>query len=155
MPYDKEITKKTINCLRNIGLLSEQQLTDIVNEIYEGGYTGSFNDAYEQGLNNSAIKKFNENIIAGIYKSWVQGMIDKTDGSIEILPFELYKDFIQLKKEKRYLEAKMFLVPIQVIQAKILKKVLRFDETSGECVANLEYSPNTGLDISKQIENIY
>ncbi len=159
LPYDEEITKKTINCLRirKSDLLSEQQLTDIVNEIYKDGYTGSSKEYYERGLNNSAIKTFNKNIIAGTYKPWIQDVIEGTDGSLEILPFELYEDFSQFKREKRYLKAKSLLVPIQISQSSRLfkEKILRFDEELGEYVANLEYSSDTGLDISKQTENIY
>ena len=84
-------------------------------------------------------------------------MIDRTDGSIEILPIGQCDNFRLLKKEKRYLEAKMLLVPIQIRQSSRLSKeeILRFDKELGEYVADLEYSSDTGLDISKQIENIY
>jgi len=157
LPYDEEITKKTIDCLRKIDKLSEQQLTDIVNEIYKDGYTGNSKKDYERGLNNSAINGFYENMIAGTYKDWVQDVIDGTDGSIEILPIKLYDKFRHLKEEKRYSEAKMLLVPIQTRQSAGLfrEKVLYWDKELYEYVACLNYSADTGLDISKQIENIY
>jgi len=157
LPYDEEITKKTIDCLRKIDKLSEQQLTDIVNEIYKDGYTGNSKEDYERGLKNSAINGFYENMIAGTYKDWVQDVIDGTDGSIEILPIGLYDKFHLLKEEKKYLEAKMLLVPIQTRQSARLfrEKVLHWDKGLYEYVANLNYSADTGLDISKQIENIY
>ena len=157
LPYDEEITKNTINCLRKSDLLSEQQLTNIVNEIYKDGYTGSSKEDYERGINNSIIKKFNEDMIAGTYKPWVQDIIEGTDGALEILPIGLYEDFSRLKKEKNYFKAKMLLVPIQIRQSKRLfkEKILWFDKELDEYVVNLEYSSDTGLDISKQIENIY
>ena len=157
LPYDEDITKKTIDCLKKIDLLSEQQLTDIVNEIYKDGYTGDSKEDYERGLNNPAIKTFNENIIAGSYKPWIQDVRDGTDGLIEILPREQYDNFCCRKEEKRYLEAKMLLVPIQTRQSFRLfkEKFLWFDKELDEYVANLDYSSDSGLDISKQIENIY
>ncbi|MCL4322374.1 MAG: CRISPR-associated helicase Cas3' [Deltaproteobacteria bacterium] len=157
LPYDEEITKKTINFLRKNNLLSEQQLTDIVNEIYKDGYIGSSKEDYGRGLNNPAIEKFNEDMIAGTYKPWVEEVIEGTDGLLEILPSELCNDFRQLKEEKKYLEAKMLLVPIQLRQSKRLfrEKVLYWDKGLYEYVANLDYSSDSGLDISKQIENIY
>ena len=158
LPYDEEVTKKTIDCLKKIDpLLSEQQLTDIVNEIYKDGYTGSSKEDYERGFNNSIIRAFNEDMIAGTYKPWVQDMIEGSDGSLEILPIKQYGDFNRLKKEKKYLEAKMLLVPIQVRQFRRLckEKVLYWDKKLDEYVANLDYSSDSGLDISKQIENIY
>jgi CRISPR-associated endonuclease/helicase Cas3 len=156
-PYDEDITKKTINCLRRNNLLSEQQLTDIVNEVYKDGYIGSSKEDYERGLNNSTIKAFNEEMLAGTYKPWIQDIIERTDGSLEILPIGLFDDFKQFKKEKKYLKAKMLLVPIQIRQSKRLfkEKIVWLDKELDEYVANLEYSSDTGLDISKQIENIY
>ena len=79
------------------------------------------------------------------------------NGSIEILPIGQYDNFCRRKKEKRYLEAKRLLVPIQIRQSKRLfkEKILWFNKELDEYIANLEYSSDTGLDISKQIENIY
>ncbi len=158
LPYDEKVTRKTIDCFKkNNSLLSEQQLTDIVNEIYEDGYTGDSEEDYERGLNNSIIKSFNEEMIAGIHKPWVEDIIEGTDGSLEILPIELCDDYCQLKENKEYLKAKMLLVPIQTRQsAKLFKeKVLYWDERLYEYIAKLNYSSTSGLDIFKQIENIY
>lgn len=158
LPYDEEITKRTINCLKeNDSLLSEQQLTDIVNEIYKGGYSGNSKEDYLRGLNNSTVKQFNEDMIAGANKPWIEDIIEGTDGFIEVLPYKLYSDFSRLREEKKYLEAKMLLVPIQARQNKRLfkEKVLNWNEKIYEYTVNLEYSSDSGLNISKQIENIF
>ena len=72
LPYDKEVTQETVDLLRHVNLLTEQQLTDIVNRIYGDGYQGDSKEDYKKGIENSSIKEFDENIIAGTHKDWVE-----------------------------------------------------------------------------------
>lgn len=157
LPYDKYVTQETIRLLSQINLLTEQHLTDIVNEIYGNGYEGDSKDDYERGLNNLMIKMFDENIIAGTYKPWIEDVIEGSDGQIEVLPMELYDRFMKLKQKKRYLEAKQLLVPIQTRQFKMLLRnnVLSYDSTMEEYKTKLKYSSDSGLDLREQFENIF
>lgn len=157
LPYDKNITSETVNLLRNCNLLSEQNLTDIVNKIYGEGYKGDSKDEYEKGLENQMIAKFDENIIAGTHKDWVETVIESSDGQIEILPMQLYDRFIKLRKEKKYLEAKLLLVPIQIRQSKRLfsENVLFWDDKIEEYITSLEYSSAYGLDLQNKSDNIF
>lgn len=157
LPYDKDITKDTVNLLRKCNLLSEQQLTDVVNKIYGEGYKGDSRDEYERGLKNKIITGFDKNIVAGTHKDWVESVIEGSDGQMEVLPVELQNKFMRLRESKRYLEAKLLLVPIQTRQCRRLfeDKVLFRDEALGEYKTSLKYSSDRGLDLEKQIENIF
>ncbi len=156
LPYDEGVTRETINLLRECELLTEQQLTDIVNKIYGDGYKGDSRNEYIRGLDNQTIRGFDENIIAGTYKDWVEGVIEGSDGQMEVLPIDLYDRFKKLKDEKEYLEAQMLLVPIQTRQIRRLYKenTLWFDKQLEEYVTSLQYSPDRGLDLAQQAENI-
>jgi CRISPR-associated endonuclease/helicase Cas3 len=157
LPYDEGVTRETINLLQECRLLSEQQLTDIVNKIYGEGYKDDSRDEYIRGLNNPMINGFDKNIIAGTHKDWVENVIEGSDGQMEVLPNDLYIKFKKLRDEKKYLEARMLLVPIQTRQCRRLFKdnVLFRDETLDEYKTSLKYSPDRGLDLEKQIENIF
>ncbi len=157
LPYDKDVTKKTINLLNKCHLLTEQQLMDIVNEIYGNGYQGDSKTDYERGAGNQTIQKFDENIIAGTHRDWVEDVIEGSDGQMEVLPIELYDQFRNLQEEKRHLEAKLLLVAIQTRQCRKLfaERVLFWDNTIGEYKTTLKYSTDYGLDLSKQIESIF
>ncbi|MBI5181341.1 MAG: CRISPR-associated helicase Cas3' [Nitrospirae bacterium] len=157
LPYDKEVTKKTINLLKECVLLSEQSLTNIVNRIYASGYKGDSKEDYEKGLKNQMIERFDENIIAGTHKDWVESVIEGSDGQMEVLPNDLYIKFQELKLEKKYLEAKMLLVPIQTRQTRKLfqENTLWFDKQLDEYVTSLLYSSDRGLNLEKQIDNIF
>lgn len=157
LPYDKDVTQETVSLLRQANLLTEQQLTDIVNRIYGDGYQEDSKEDYEKGLKNSMITEFAENIIAGTHKDWVEGVIEGSDGQLEVLPMEFYDIFIKLKKEKKYLEARLLLVPIQIRQCRRLfaERVLWRDEVTEEYRTSLKYSSDRGLDLEKQIDNIF
>lgn len=157
LPYDREITIETVNLLRETEFLSEPLLTEVVNKIYRDGYKGDSKTEYEKGINNPVITAYDENIIAGTHKDWVEDIIEGSDGQMEVLPMELYDRFIKLKEEKRYLEAKLLLVPIQIRQCRRLfaERVLWRDEVTEEYRTSLKYSSECGLDLEKQIDNIF
>lgn len=156
LPYDKETTEETINFLRKCNLLSEQQLTDIVNKIYEDGYKGDSFGEYKRGIGNTMINNFDQNIIAGAHRDWVEDVIEDSDGQIEALPADFYDTFKTLKEEKRYLEAKLLLVPIQTRQCRrlIKERILSLDHDLSEYIVSLKYSSDYGLDLKNQIDNI-
>ena len=156
LPYDEGVTKKTINLLKGCRLLSEQQLTEIVNEIYDDGYKDDSRDEYCRGLNNQLIKGFDENIIAGTHKEWVEAVIEGADGQMEVLPVDLYGQFKKFKDDKQYLDAKQLLVPIQTRQCRRLfqEKTISWDDNLKEYLVSLKYSSDRGLNLDKQIDNI-
>jgi CRISPR-associated endonuclease/helicase Cas3 len=156
LPYDQETTKRTITLFHRCDLLTERELNDIVNEIYRGGYQRDAEDDYQRGLTNPMIAEFDERIVAGTHKDWVEKVVEGSDGQIEVLPSDLYLEFGNLLKEKRYLEARMLLVPVQIRQIwrLIRENVLYRDRQWGEYIILRKYSSKTGLDMSKQIDNI-
>lgn len=157
LPYDKDITTETLKYLGQYSLLSERQLTDTVDIIYGSGYKGDSLNDYKRGLQNNMINNFEESIVAGTHKDWVADLIDGSDGQIEVLPMDLYNDFVNLKTSYKHLEARLLLVPIQARQAAKLFRdgdVFR-DNKLGEFITNLSYSHNLGLDLLKQSENVF
>lgn len=164
--YDKNVTQKTIQLLKQINNLTEQELTEIVNTVYQDGYTGKSLEEYQRGLHNSIISKFDANILAGSHKAWVEDVIEKSDGQIEVLPVEgtdvnglhinIFQEFKQHFNEKNYLQAKRLLVPIRIGQWWKLKNdsVVYYCEEIREWITTLSYSSHEGLDLSKQIESI-
>lgn len=157
LPYDKDVTQETVSLLSQVNLLTEQQLTDIVNRIYGDGYQGDSKEDYKKGIENSSIKEFDKNIIAGTHKDWVEAVIEGTDGQIEVLPMDLYSKVLKLKDEKKYLEAKILLVPVQIRQCRKLfaENKLWKDGQTEEYRTSLKYSSDCGLDSKEQIENIF
>lgn len=164
--YDPQLVTDTIDLLRQEDVLSEDDLTRILNEVYQNGYSDKSFEEYKQGLDHPWIKEFETHIIAGTYVDWVQEVIEKTDGQIEVLPFKsvdengndasLYHEFISLRNKHEYLKARMLLVPIRIIQFHIAKQkgYVYWSNEIHEWVTTLNYSRKLGLDLKNQFESI-
>lgn len=164
--YDPQIVQTTIELLRNYSEISEDDLIKVLNDVYGDGYQGIALEKYKQGLHHQSIEKFDEMIVAGMYEDWVNDVIEKTDGQIEVLPYNcvnedgseksLRDEFVRLKKKHEYLKAKMLLVPIRVVQFQIAKRngTIKWDSNIQEWVTTLHYSSKLGLDLKNQFETI-
>ncbi len=164
--YDPKLVHDTVDLLKMQGVLSEDNLVEILNSIYRGGYCGDLLERYERGLHHPSIENFDENIIAGTYNDWIENVIDNSDGQIEVLPFKCVDDsgnetslrdkFVQLQRDREYLKARMLLVPIRVTQFFIAKQkgTIRKDSNIDEWVTTLRYSNKLGLDLKNQFDSI-
>lgn len=150
--YDETLTNKTVELLKNVdGELSEKELTNIVDRVYENGYPPSAESEFKKGLENFAIANFADEIIAGTHVSWTDEIIDKSDGQIEVLPNCLLKEFLSRKNEKHFIEVRQLLVPIRLGQKYKAQnmKALYYDEAIREYIVTLTYSAVKGLDFDK------
>jgi CRISPR-associated endonuclease/helicase Cas3 len=154
--YDEKTTNRTIEFLRQVDLLTEQQLTDIVDAIYADGYQGQALQDYEQGLNHPTITRFDQDIVAGTHREWVDDVIQGADRQVEVLPVDLLTEYQSLVDDRRYPESHSLLVPIRLRQYfKALRGgTVHYDKSLREWVTTLRYSPECGLDLSQQVSNI-
>lgn len=154
--YDETLTDKTIELLRNVkDELSEQELTSIVDEVYENGYPSAAQQDFKNGLNNEAIKYFADEIVAGIHIAWTDTIFEQTDAQIEVLPQTLLEEFKNLEKDMRYVEARRLLVPLrwgQYHKAKKMNAIYK-TEDSRDYIVTLAYDINKGLDSDKIDDN--
>ncbi len=156
--YDPKLVEATVALLKEKSILSEQDLVDILNEVYKDGYkkgTVAF-EKYNEGLNNDDIKNFDKNIIAGTYRDWIECVIEKTDEQVEVLPESLVSAFKERIKNKEFIKAKSLLVPVRIGQFhKVLKMNLVYkNDKIKEYVVYLPYSNKLGLDLKGQIDYI-
>lgn len=154
--YDETTTQRTVELLTQVELLTEQRLTDIVDTVYAAGYQGQSLADYQQGLSHPVITRFEQDIVAGTHRPWVEDVIHGADRQIEVLPSELLPEYQALVNEWRYLEAHLLLVPIRLGQHfKALRDgTVVYDKKLREWVTTLRYSPESGLDLAKQVDNI-
>ncbi len=154
--YSEDLVNKTVENLRNISLLTEQQLIDIVNIVYENGYVGEDLENYTRGLNHSVINNFKREIVAGTYKEWVENIISGSDGVIEVIPNSVVSEYCKLREQKKFIEAKMLFVPIRTGQKfwTMKKGLLTYDMDLKEYVIFVKYDSKTGLELNN-VDNIW
>jgi CRISPR-associated endonuclease/helicase Cas3 len=154
--YDETLTNTTVEELRKIDLLTERQLTDIVDVVYGDGYPERAQQEFEKGLNNPSILHFAERIVAGTYCAWTDALFDETDGQVEVIPSSLLEEFSALRKKRKYIEANRLLVSIRVGQMYKAKKMgaLYYDSKLREFVTTLKYDEKKGLQLDAKDDNI-
>ncbi len=151
--YPKSIVEKT---LQHIGplqdaVLTEKDLIDVADMVYAEGYERKESDEFERALNYPELKDFDEYTIAGVYRNWVEDVIEGTDQSIEVLPKIYHDEYVKLRKDKRWIEAGLLLVPLRVPQFSMLiskgyiEPILE-DENVFEISAS--YDPLIGIQIT-------
>jgi len=156
--YDQEVVDRTIDLLRKKSVLSEQDLVAILNEVYKDGYKESseaYNE-YMKGLSNNDINNFDENIIAGTYRDWIEEIIAKTDEQVEVLPISLLDEFRNRIRKKEFIKAKSLLVTVKIGQFSNVSKrglVEKYNDID-EYVVHLDYTEKKGLDLKSQLDFI-
>ena len=133
---------QTINELQNLSNpISESDLVNAADNVYGSGYQGDDKIKFEEGFNHQDIRNFNDLLLAGACQDWVEKIIEKTDGLIEVLPFNLQDEYERRKKSGLWIEAKNLLVPLRTFS---LKKypVSKKDDI---WIINNEYSKDEGL----------
>ncbi len=137
---------RTLEELRSIANpVSENDLVDIANRVYIDGFHDSDEQAFEESLTHPDIYKFEERVLAGAHQDWVEEVIEKADGTIEVLPSGLVKEFQSRLEMGLWIEANSLLVPVRV---KSLSSIRRRLNTSGDpWILDCQYSSTTGLTL--------
>jgi len=114
--YDKERVKASLTELAKAqNPLGENDLVSITDAVYGDGYTGDELVAFEEGLNHPDIVEFDNRLLAGAHQDWIDEVIEKAGGSIELLPKVLLKRYEQLMKNGLWLEASALLVSVRFV----------------------------------------
>lgn len=141
--YDEEVLMNTWSYIYELNekALSEQDLVDVCNKVYENGYNETQQKDFNNGLDNSIISDFETNWIAGDWRDWVEDIIQNNNQKIDVLCSNLLSDFKKHIANREYIEANQLLVSVYFYEAKEKTK----DEESGILIAhNLFYDSKTG-----------
>jgi CRISPR-associated endonuclease/helicase Cas3 len=133
---------RSINELHNLeNPISESDLVNAADNVYDTGYQGEDKIKFEEGLNHQDIRNFNDLLLAGACQDWVEKIIEKTDGLLEVLPLNLQDDYESRKKLGLWIEARNLLVPLRTFS---LKKY-PISKKDDIWIINNEYSKDEGL----------
>lgn len=155
--YDQILTDKTVELLRVVDKLTEAQLTDLVDEVYGEGYPPAAMEDFHNGNGNPHVNNFESEIIAGAHRQWTDDILDQSDGQIDVLPDSLLTEFLELRDQKRFIEAAQLLVPIRMRQKfrALQMDALRYDQNLHEHITTLEYSSDIGLKFDERSSTVF
>jgi CRISPR-associated endonuclease/helicase Cas3 len=125
--------------------VSEKDLVVAADRVYRNGYQGEDKIKFEEGFNHPDLDKFEQRLLAGAHQDWVEAIIEKTDGTIEILPQNLLIEYNKRKEKGLWIEADSLLVPIRTKSLAWLKS--RIDMSKDPWIVGLDYTSDRGLDI--------
>ncbi|MBP2173201.1 CRISPR-associated helicase Cas3' [Methanococcus voltae] len=151
--YNPERVQNTIYELEKISkshkkVLSEMNLLEIVNTIYKDGYNEEEERSFVEGLEYDYLVKFEETMVAGVGKEWVDELIDNSQSRCQVLPLDYRHEFDELVENSDYIHARDLLVDVRYniishLNGEKLKK-------SNVYVVDCEYSPKIGIELNKE-----
>ncbi|HXG74114.1 MAG TPA: CRISPR-associated helicase Cas3' [Candidatus Nitrosotenuis sp.] len=144
--YDKKFVDKSLQELSSLANpLREQDLVRAADRVYSQGYSDESKFRYENALNHPLIRDFENNLIAGINYDWVEDVIDRADGTIDLLPVSLRSTYEKLEEEGLTIEAADLLVPVRTGKSYALAEYV--DKSHDPWIIKMPYSDTIGLNL--------
>jgi CRISPR-associated endonuclease/helicase Cas3 len=111
--YSEILRRDSLKALTALPMpISEESLNEAADDVYGSGYTGDDMRNYKDGLNYKQLKQFRRYLKAGTSEDWIDVVIEPNEGTIELLPESLYKQYSDLKAEGLTIAANDLLVPV-------------------------------------------
>lgn len=149
--YNGDTVSRSITELQSLSNpLQEMDLIDVANRVYQNGYNGEDLERYNNALNHPLIKCYKERLVAGFHNDWTEQVIEKTDGTLDLLPRCLAAQYADFKSMGLWLDSDRLLVPVRTTSLHYLSKYL--DKNSDQWIINMPYSSSLGLSLKTQGE---
>ncbi len=151
--YDLERTERSIAVLKDINILQETKVQEIVNEVYKEGYS-------ENEL--KILKDVSENFLK-FYQSnvpFLDAQKKESDfynlfKSVEVIPSIFWDEYLNEIEEKRFFEAMKYKLSISLGQYAYLKNEGRVTSTNNGIIVDAVYDNELGLLIREQTTSIF
>ena len=137
---------RSIEALRSIqNPISERDLIIAADRVYENGYQGHDKQAFDEGFNHPDIVDLETRLLAGAHQDWVEQVIEKTDGTVEVLPASLVTEYETRRQQGLWVEANALLVSIRLKSWNAVKA--RLNTSADPWVLDCSYSSTRGLEM--------
>lgn len=146
--YDDKLVNKTIEKLKEVDLLEEDIIQEIVDDIYKNGYTGKDKEDFETV--KKIFKSFYKDIVPFIYEKTKEEDFYSLFKSYEVVPLKYKLDYLEEIKNGRYLEAMSYFTSISVGQFKKLEKDNKVEKDNNTHFIDVKYTPELGLILGEQ-----
>jgi len=147
--YNKDIVDRSLYELEDLkNPLRESDLVKAANQVYQNGYSGEDLQQYNNALNHPLIKRFKERLAAGCHNNWTEEIINKSDGTIDLLPSSLKEQYRKCLYSGLWIEADSLLVPVRTASLSWLSEDV--DRSIDPWVIKKSYSSTIGLFLNSR-----
>lgn len=150
--YDMERTKRSIAILKDINILQETKVQEIVTEVYKEGYSENELKIFKDVSKN--FYKFYQSNVPFIDAQKKESDFYNLFKSVEVIPSIFWDEYLNEIEEKRFFEAMKYKLSISLGQYAYLKKEGRISNTENGTIVDAIYDNNLGLLID-QSENSF
>ena len=141
--YNPEIVEKTVQSLENVGILDEDLIQTLVDDIYGEGYVGKDKEEFEIVQRN--FESFNKGIVPFINDKNSEIEFYSLFNSYEVVPTKYKLKYLEELKKRRYFEAMSYILSISVGQFKKLENEDNVEFDKETYFVNMVYDEKIGL----------
>ena len=144
--YNFEIVQKTIEHLKDVDLLKESIIQDILDDIYGEGYCDDDQEIFDM------VKQSFENIIKNLipFMNNSNSEFYKLFNSYEVIPIKYREDYLDKIENKEYFEAMAYCLSITEGQFHRLNKQNNIEKIGNDIFINVKYDSDLGLLLSDE-----
>lgn len=150
--YNPEIVQKTVQSLKNVDILREDIIQELVDNIYSDGYVGKDKEEFEMVQRH--FESFNRQIVPFINDSESEMEFYSLFQSYEVVPFKYKFDYLDEIEEGRYYEAMSYFLSINIGQFKKLEKENNVELDGKTYFVNAPYDKRIGLSFDSDESSI-
>ena len=146
--YNKTLIKKTLESLKNVDILYESSIQELLDEVYQEGY-----DLKSQELFDDVTKSFEvvqNNLVAFMSDNTGKNEFYKLFDSVEVVPYQFFSEYNQLLDEKKYYESIAYTVNISYKRFVIEQKKNNIITKDNTYFINVAYDSKLGLEFDNQ-----
>lgn len=148
--YNQDIVQKTIDHLKNVDLLKESKIQEILDDIYGDGYSDDDQEVFDM------VKNSFRNVVANLrpFMNNLNGDFYSLFNSIEVIPIKYRDDYLEKLDNNEYFEAMGFCLSISVGQYRKMLKLGNIEKVDNHLFVNVKYDSELGLLLSDEEDNI-
>lgn len=148
--YNQEIVEKTLNQLKNVSLLKESIIQEILDDIYGSGFSERDQEIFDE------VKNAFENVTNNLIPFMDLSKIDfyKLFNSIEVVPLKYREDYFEKIDNKQFFEAMGYCLSITEGQFHKQNNANNIEKVRDTFFINIPYDSNLGLLLSDEESTI-
>jgi len=146
--YDMERTERSINALKDVGILQESSVQEIVNKVYREGYSDDELKIFNEVSQN--FHKFYRSNVPFIDIHKKESEFYNLFRSVEVIPLSLWNEYMNEIENKRFYEAMKYILPISTGQYAYLKNEGRISNNENGIIVDAVYNSKLGLLINER-----